>query len=80
MERKTDQWTISLPPLLSREAKKLAKKESRTQSELVREALRAYIERRQRLYDIRLKLARALDKEGITTLADVERMIDEGRK
>lgn len=80
MERKTDQWTISLPPLLSREAKMLAKKESRTRSELVREALRTYIERRQQLHESRLKLARALSKEGIATLEDVERMIDEGRK
>jgi predicted transcriptional regulator len=80
MERKTDQWTISLPPTLSREALKLAKRESRTRSELVRQALRSYIERQKKLWDARLQFAKNLDKAGIRTLEDVERMVDEGRQ
>ena len=36
MERHTIQWTVSLPPLLSKQATKTAKEESRTKSELIR--------------------------------------------
>jgi hypothetical protein len=36
--------TISVPPRLLREAERLAEQENRTKSELVREALRIYIE------------------------------------
>ena len=80
MPRTTAQWTISLPPALSREAERFARLESRTRSELVREALRAYMEHRQKLLEIRLKLARNLDKRGIRTLEDVEKLVDEGRR
>jgi predicted transcriptional regulator len=38
--------TISLPPALVRQFEEVRKKESRTRSELVREALRAYFENR----------------------------------
>ena len=79
MERQTHQWTISLPPLLSRQAMKLARDESRTKSELVREALRAYIARRERFEELRAALSRNLAKRGIRGLRDIERMIDEGR-
>lgn len=41
--RETLVWTISIPPELAREAVLLAKKEQRTRSEMVREALRQYI-------------------------------------
>lgn len=44
--RTTEVITISLPPLLVREFESVCKKESRTRSELVREALRVYIESR----------------------------------
>jgi metal-responsive CopG/Arc/MetJ family transcriptional regulator len=36
--------TISLPPRLLKEAERLAERENRTKSELLREALRLYIE------------------------------------
>jgi predicted transcriptional regulator len=36
--------TISLPPLLLKKATELAKEENRTKSELLREALRFYVE------------------------------------
>lgn len=39
--------TISLPPLLLKEAEKVAKEEYRNMSELFREALRFYIETRE---------------------------------
>ena len=41
--RRTRTWTISLPPALSDLAEQVARREQRTKSELVREALRHYI-------------------------------------
>ena len=79
MERKTDQWTISLPPALSKEAMQLAKKESFTRSELVRTALRSYLEKRRDLDEVRRNIGRDLRRRGIRTMADIEKMIDEGR-
>lgn len=78
MERHTIQWTISVPPLLSREAVKVAREESRTKSELVREALRRYLENRT-LDRIRNKLSRRFQAMGIRSEGDIERLIDEGR-
>jgi predicted transcriptional regulator len=46
--------TISLPPRLLREAERLAAQENRTKSELLREALRLYIE----TSDVRRKATR----------------------
>ena len=47
MGRTTKLVTISLPPVLLREAEKVAKQEQRTTSELFREALRQYIAQRE---------------------------------
>ncbi len=44
--RTTEIMTISLPPAMLRQFEEVRKKESRTRSELVREALRAYFEER----------------------------------
>lgn len=41
--RVTKIWNISLPPDMARAAEKAAKKEFRTKSELIREALRQYL-------------------------------------
>ena len=79
MKRSTVQWTISVPPLLSREAERLAQEESRTRSELVREALRKYLERRS-IEQVRQKLTRKFKNLGIRTEQDIERLIDAGRK
>ncbi len=78
MERQTIQWTVSLPPPLSKEALKVAKKEYRTRSELVREALRRYLENSS-LDRIRRKISKRLSALGIKNDRDVERLIDEGR-
>lgn len=80
MERQTDQWTISLPPQLSRQAMKLARLESRTRSELIREALRDYIARKETFLELRKQLGKNLRKKGIRSLTDIERIIDEGRR
>src|SRR5208337_4544733 len=44
--RTTQIMTISLPPAMVRQFEAVRKKESRTRSELVREALRAYFDER----------------------------------
>ena len=46
--------TISLPPPLLKEAERVAKEENRSKSELLREALRFYVETR----DLRKKAAK----------------------
>ncbi len=78
MERQTVQWTISIPPPLSKEALRVAKEEYRTRSELVREALRRYLENRT-LDRIRHKLSKRLHALGVKNEHDIERLIDEGR-
>jgi metal-responsive CopG/Arc/MetJ family transcriptional regulator len=71
--------SISLPEELLRQAESLAKAESRTMSELFREALRAYrVQRvRQQLRDDR-EYARSLPATAYTE-ADVEQMVKEDR-
>jgi len=44
--RTTEIMTISLPPAMVRQFEEVRKRESRTRSELVREALRVYFEQR----------------------------------
>ena len=79
MERSSVQMTVSLPPELYKKAMELAKKDIRSKSELVREALREYISRKERVIELRKQIAKSLEKKGIRSLEDVERMIDEGR-
>ncbi len=79
MGRSTVQWTVSLPPSLSKKALAAAKNEDRTKSEFVRESIRQYLERRA-LEGVRNRLSRRFAAMGIRTEADVERMIDEGRQ
>jgi len=43
MSRITTTFTISLPPAMAAEVEAIQKKEHRTRSELIREALRRYI-------------------------------------
>lgn len=44
MPRTTETITFSLPPMLAKKAEKLMKAQGKTRSELLREALRRYIE------------------------------------
>lgn len=70
--------TVTLPPKLFRLAERIAEEEGRTRSELFREALRKYVWDRswKRLQNLGAEKAREL---GITSDADIERLIDEGR-
>ncbi len=79
MERHTDQWTISLPHPLSVLALRTAKRECRTRSELIREALRRYLERESSFAKARRKLANRFQGQGIRTLEDVDRLVHEVR-
>ena len=77
--RTTRTWTVSLPPKLVKEAERTAKEEDRTKSELVREALRMYIEERRwrKLQRQTAIKARAL---GIRTEKDVDRLVHSVRR
>jgi len=79
MARATKQWTISLPPRLSEQAARLAREESRTKSELVREALRGYLAQQSVLHAARKQLARNIGKLRLRSLADLERVMRGGR-
>ncbi len=76
--RATKLVTISLSPDLLRKAERAAKDEQRTRSELLREALRRYLEDREwnKIYRYGEKKARAAGVDA----EDVERLVDELRK
>lgn len=75
MPRTTRVWNISLPPNMAQEAEAVAKKEARTKSELVREALRQY------LWSARWKNLQAYGQKKAGRLGfreeDVEELVDE---
>jgi CopG family transcriptional regulator / antitoxin EndoAI len=76
--RTTKTLSISLPPAQLKEVEKLAKKENRTLSELIREALRRYSYQRQ-LEEINTYGRTKAAELGITE-ADVVPLIHEYRK
>ncbi|KFD40586.1 CopG family transcriptional regulator [Peptococcaceae bacterium SCADC1_2_3] len=76
--RKTIIWTISLPPAMAQKVDAFTKKEQRTRSETIREALRQYISMKE--WEILQAEASTRAKVlGIVNDADVERMVDEIR-
>lgn len=77
--RTTKTWTISLPPTLVQEAERTAKEEHRTKSELVREALRLYLEDQQ-WRKLQKKTALKAQALGIRTEEDVDRLVHAVRK
>lgn len=77
--RTTRTWTVSLPPGLVREGERAAKEENRTKSELVREALRMYLEER-RWRKLQQKTALQARALGIRTEEDVDRLVHAVRK
>ena len=77
-------YTISLPPELAQKAEALAKRDSRTMSELFREALRTYVATNkrtdQRAWDEWLERTRAHGRSlGINSEEDVDRILGEYR-
>lgn len=79
-QRISVQMTVSLPPELYDLAMKVARKELRSKSELVREALRNYIAKRERFASLRAQVAEGLKKRGVRTMQDIEDMVDEVRE
>jgi CopG family transcriptional regulator/antitoxin EndoAI len=77
--RKTKVWALSLPPALAEKAEQLARKEHRSRSELVREALRQYITLRE-WEALQAAATRRAREMGISDEDTVERMIDELRQ
>jgi len=70
--------SFSIMPDFLREVEKVAKEENRTKSELIREALRRYLEDRE--WDKLTRYARRKSAEtGIKTEEDIQRVVDEYR-
>ena len=69
--------SLSLPPILVREAEKVAQLEGRTRSELFREALRMYLRERQ-WQELRAYGAKQVKRLGLKP-RDVSRLITEYR-
>jgi len=79
LARSSKVMTVSLPQEMFRKAEKLAKEENRTRSELFREALRQYMASRERWQEIRKWGGETAREYGVTSEADVERIVDELR-
>ena len=78
MLRLTKLISISIMPDFLREVEKVAKEENRTKSELIREALRRYIEDRE--WEKLTRYARKKSAEtGFKTEEDIQRVVDEFR-
>lgn len=75
--RTTKTISISLPPEMLKQAERVAKKEGRTKSELVREALRRYIQARQ--WEELNSYGRARARELGIREEDIDRLIREYR-
>ena len=77
MTRTTKTITFSLPPEMADQVRQVMKDEGRTMSELVREALRVYMEEREwrRLQ----RYGRLRARERSIAPEDVERLVDEHR-
>jgi len=77
--RKTKLITISIFPELLEKLNRIAKEESRTRSELLREAMRRYIEERE--YQAIVRYARdKAEKTDVKTEEDVYRLVGESRQ
>ncbi len=76
--RLTKLISFSIMPDFLREVEKVAKEENRTKSELIREALRRYMEDRE--WEKLTRYARIKSAEtGIKTEEDIQRVVDESR-
>ena len=73
--RTTKPITISLPTQLVREAERAAREESRTRSDLVRDALQQYLASR-RWQRLRRWGAETAHRLGLKNEADLERLLD----
>ena len=81
MKAKRVPLTVSLPPELAREFDKLAKDETKNKSQLFRDMIRTYQQRRleQEFLELQRYGARQARKKGILTEADVEALVFQHR-
>ena len=81
MKAKRVPLTVSLPPELAREFDKLAKDETKNKSQLFRDMIRSYQQRRleQEFLELQRYGARQARKKGILTEADVEALVFQDR-
>ena len=73
--RTTKPITVSLPADLVRETQRVAKEESRTRSDLIRDALQQYLASR-RWRRLRQWGAETADRLGLKTEADLQRLLE----
>lgn len=76
--RTTKPITISLPLDLLQQTQRLAREESRTRTDLIRDALRQYLATR-RWQRLRQWGAETAERLGLKTEADLRRLLDTGR-
>lgn len=73
--RTTKPITVSLPADLVRETQRVAREESRTRSDLIRDALQQYLTSR-RWRRLRQWGAETADRLGLKTEADLQRLLE----
>jgi CopG family transcriptional regulator / antitoxin EndoAI len=77
--RTTKTFTISLPPEMAAKVEELMQEEGRTRSELLREALRRYVDEK-RLRTLSQEISEKARKAGITSEEQVNQLIHEQRR
>jgi metal-responsive CopG/Arc/MetJ family transcriptional regulator len=76
--RTTQPITVSLPPELLQETQRLAEAESRTRTDVIREALQEYLASR-RWQRLRQWGTETAERLGLKTEADLQRLLDDAR-
>lgn len=76
--RTTKPIAVSLPSGLLREMERVAKEETRTRSDLIRDALQQYLASR-RWQRLRKWGAETAERLGLKTEADLQRLLDKAR-
>jgi metal-responsive CopG/Arc/MetJ family transcriptional regulator len=81
MKRRRVPITVSLPSNLAESFDKLAKEESKNKSQLFREMLTSYEQRRkeERFHELQRYGAKKARKKGVLTETDVEKLVFQGR-
>ena len=77
--RTTKTWSISLPPRLEKEAQRAAREENRTKSELIREALRRYLQGR-KLRNLQAYGAMKAKESGMSGEENVDHLVHQYRR
>ncbi len=81
MEQKRVALTVSLPPALAKKFDRMAKGQAKNKSQLFREMIQVYEQRRleEEFYELQRYGARQARKKGLLTEADVEAVVFKDR-